>query len=250
MANRIKRIRAILGAKADARLERYETPEVLARQAVQFVEQQLASLQLQMHQAKTAEISARNQAVEAKRKAEVLKARATSRLESGDTDGAVQIMRQALLRYYQAQVLEAQHDDLRRLNETLAANLTELSEQRTIIRMQAEIEQARYAGARAAQLSAEARYGQPGVIDEAPYEKIEKAMKRSEELAASATATVELGRQRLDLSDLAATPDFTSEAKRVLGLGGSTIAELESGSVGPSDLNDAADTTEVGETSN
>lgn len=227
MANTFRRVRSILRAKTDAQVERYETPEVLAREAIRFVEEQLGDLQLQMHRAKTAEIAARSQAGEARRKAEVLKSRARHLVESGDEEGAVSVMRQALMRSYQAEVLEAQHDDLHRLNEALSGNLTELSEQRTVIRMQAEIEQARYAGARAAQVGAEVRYGRPGRVDEAPYDAIEKAMKKSEAVAASAMATVELGRQRVDIGDLAAAPDFGFEARRALGLtGGAGAAAL------------------------
>lgn len=216
MPSVFRRVRDIGRAKVDRQVEKYESPDVLARTAVRRVEETLAKLQRAAHEAKSKEIEGHAQATDARRRAAALRQRARTLLGAGAQAMAESAMTQALMEDHKAEILDAQVAELHQVNEGLAQHLATLRQQRVVIKMNADLQRARYAGAEAARLGAEARHGRPGEIGESPYELLQRAQDRSVQTAASALATVELAQTDFAAPELSLAPDFSSSARAEL----------------------------------
>jgi len=208
-----QRIRDIFRAKAERRVERAETPDVLARTAVRESEAGLARLEVAAAAAIQAEVGIRAQGEKERRRAATFKQRAQTMAAQGDRDGAIAVMRQALLAEHTAAELADQADAMTAQNQELAAQVETRRTQRQIVRANAQVQQARWAGAGAARSAAEARYGRPGEVGSSPYELLERAEDRSIDEAAAGAALHVLNRRGVAGPDLAYRPDFDAMAE-------------------------------------
>lgn len=243
MGDTINRLRAIAKAKADAQVEKLETPEVLARDAVRRVEEQAADLHRQLHASRTSEITIKSKIASEERKAQVLEARAHALQAQGLTDKALATMRLAMSHRWASETLEMQRAELAAVNDSLTASLSDLDQQRTIIKIQSDIVRSRYSGAQAARVGAEARYGKPGELGSSSYEKLELAAAKSEEVAASAMASVMIGQDRMAGAESSDVPDFEDEARLLLEIGPDAIGS----SATTKELTPGVDDGDVGE---
>ncbi len=250
-----QRMRTIGRVKANQALDRLEDPATLAAAATLEVQDAYRTVSGRYHESKTAEILAGQEITQARAEARLYRSRAEAQLRMGDEAGAVASAQQALFKDYEAEMLEGHLAQLQQVNTDLHAAVGELKIQLDMVSMLGRIEKSRFYAAAASKAAVESRYGRPGQVGTSPYEQLEQARRRTNEVMAGALASKEIGQLLPD--QMAAAPDFSFQARHAIEVaksGGSLadalaappLAAIDGGGPGEVDPAAVADTTAAG----
>lgn len=189
----LDRVKGIFRVHADRTVSRFETPDVLAEQAVLSAKGNRDQVYAQLVKSKAAEVEARQRSRQALQEAQVYRERARSRLQRGDRGGAELAMNEALQREEMAERLSADCEQAGQVNAELSLSLARMDSEIADVKMRSVISTSRYRQAEAIKGVAVARYGDPDHPRRGAQEMLETAEERTARLASTGQAVWEIG---------------------------------------------------------
>ncbi len=188
-----ERIRALFRVHTNRAISRYETPDVLAEQAVMASKSNRDQVYQQLVKSKAAEVETRQRARQAIEEAQVYRERAKNYLQQGNRAGAELAMSEALQREDMAKKLSADCEQAQRVNAELSLSLARLDAEIADIKMQSVITTSRYRQAEAIKGVSVARYGDPDHPRRGAREMLQTANEGTMRLASTGQAIWEIG---------------------------------------------------------